>query len=263
MWIRNLAVVLALVALGACGGKQVDTTIPLNEARTLNNDLSAAYVRVASLMESVSATALEIGALPAGVRATDFDVALVREVLLSCFTTPTGIAPGVALDVVPEHAEAVAGEALSLLTERPAIGRVEACDPPRMIALEAYLDVVSGSLREFLLSRTLAVDTLRVDLKDVAIAQLDALERRALGAAAESAELRALTEERHALAQTRELDESARQSHDRDYDMMIAQLDEIDALLDSLDGELSAMRAQRRTLVEEVEQALAAMGTAP
>lgn len=256
------SLVLCFAAAG-CGSRQVDTSIPVNDARNLNSDLSAAYVRTTDLLEGCAESAAQVGRLPSGVDGNDFDVAMVREVLLSCFTEPTSIAIGADMEELPRRAEALVGEGYTPLTERGAVGRIDPCAPARMIALEAYLDVVSPDLRAFLTDRTLAVDALRVNLKDVAIAQLDDLERFSNDAASELVRLRTLTEERRALAQGSELDEEAQRQSDRDYDAMIAELDQIGAILETLQGEITNMRSLRRTLVEDVERDLAVMGTAP
>lgn len=260
---RRFAILLALAGTAACGGKQVDTSIPLNEARNLNSDLSAAFVRTSDLVAESASVVARLGTLPNGVRANDFDIALVREVLLSCFSEPTGIAPGTALDELPRKAEAVAGAGHTPLTVRPAVGRAPACRPARLIALEAYLDVVRAELREFLLTRTLEVDAVRVNLRDVAVAQLDNLERVASDTTARLASLRATTEERHALALTADLDEEARRQHDRDYDAILVELDQIAAVLADVNTEATQLRQLRRTLIEEAERNITAMGTAP
>lgn len=252
-----------LMLLAACGGKQVDTSIPLNDARNLNSDLSAAYVRTSGILSDAATLVVSLPQLPTGVRAQDFDAALVREVWLSCFAEPTGVAPGVALDELPARAEAVVGTGHTPLTQRPRVGRVNACRPARMIALEAYLDVVRADLREFLLGRTLEIDALRVNLKDVAVAQLDNLERIATTSTARAAELRALTEERHALALASDLDEEARRQHDRDYDAMLSELDQIAAVLNEVNAEVTNLRQLRRTLIEDAERNITALGTAP
>ncbi len=259
---RNLCLAaLGALALAACGGGQTDTSMPLNEARNLNSDLTTSYVRATQLLEQATASTQDVGTLPTGVDGRDFDVAMFRQVLEACFTETVSLVPGANIEEVPRRAEAELGPATAPLTERPAVGRVQACNPPRMLALETYLGVVAPELRTFLEERTLQVDVLRVHLKDVLIAQVDALERQQRDALAESARLRGVAEQRRALAQSSDVDEEQRRTAEADYDAVIAELESVDAVLGELEDGIGEMRRLRRQLVDDAVRNIAALGT--
>lgn len=258
---RWCMVALSVLTLAACGGGQTNTEMPLNEARNLNSDLTTAYVRAAQLMEQVTLGSVDVGTLPNGVSGRDFDVAMFRQVLEACFTETVSLAPGADIEEVPRRATPELGPDTAPLTERPAIGRVQACNPPRLLALETYLGVVSTDLRSFLVERTLQVDTLRVHLKDVLIAQIDALERQQRDAQAESARLRGVADQRRADAQSPDVGDEQRRQAEQDYDAVIAELDSVDAVLAELDDGITEMRRLRRQLVDDTVRNLAALGT--
>lgn len=254
-----LAGALALFAL-ACGGAPVDTTIPVSEARLLNSELAAAYVRTRDLLESTTETARVLGTVPPEVPADELDADMLRHVLEACYTQTVAYVPGADLEALPRRAEALAGESHRPLTDRADVGRVRACDPSRMIALEAYLDVVDEAVDAFIIDRVLTVDALRVNLKDVLVAQLDALDRVAAESAAELLRLREVSAERRALAQTADLSDEERRQNEIDFEEISQILDDVEGILEQVNEEVGDMRQLRRQLVEEAARNIALLG---
>jgi len=252
---------LALLLVAACGSRHVDTSIPLNEARVLNNELSGSYVRTVELMEHSAAVAAELGRLPDGVGAADFDVAMFRQVLEACFTQSVDYLPGTNTDAVPRRATAELGPDHIPLTGRTEVGRARPCAPPRLVSLESYIQVIDADLRAFLSTRILEVDALRVNLKDVLIAQLDDLDKRAGVARDEVVRLRELAEERRALSQTSGVSEESRRQTEIDYDAMLRELDQVQDVLAQVEEHYERMRTQRRQLIELAARAIAELGT--
>jgi DNA repair exonuclease SbcCD ATPase subunit len=251
----------ASLALLACGGAPVDTSIPIDDARLVNGELSGAYVRARDLLEESAETARRLATIPAEVNADDLDVDQLRHVLEACYTQTVTYVSGVNMDELPRRAEAQLGLDHRPLTERADVGRVRACDPARMIALEAYLDVVDPPTRAFILDRVLVVDALRVNLKDVLVAQVDALERTATDARAELMRLREVSAERRAIAQTSsDLTEEERRRVEVDFETISQELDQVEGVLEQVDDEIGDMRQLRRQLVEEAARSIALMG---
>lgn len=261
MWYRLAGCLILVSGLAACGGKQVDTTIPLDEARVLNSEITSTFVRAQSLLEESTVTTRTLSELPSGLTAADFDGDLVREVLAACFTASVVMAPGSDADEVPRGAEAETGPDHRPLTERPPVGRVLPCAPARMHALESYVTSAQPAVHDFLLQRVLDVDTLRVNLGDTLVAQLNALEDTANAVRAEAERLRGVAEERRAMAQTSSEDDLARRQNELDYDAIIGEFDQISAVLDQIDGNLADMRQVRRQLIEEATRNIAVLGT--
>lgn len=260
---NRLLVCVGAIACGlvACGSPQVDTSLPVDEARLLNSDVSTSWVRTQELLQDVAMGTERLGTLPPEIGPEDFDIAMVRHTLESCFTETVEWVPGADLERQPRRATAEAGEGHTPLTERPPVGRAQACQPSRMIAMEAYLEVVPGELRGFLLDRTLEVDALRVNLKDVLVSWLDALEADVADARIAMERLRGEAEQKRALAQTSDVDEQARAQAERDYDTVLTELEAVQAVLARFDEQFSDMRALRRQLVEQAARNLATMGT--
>jgi hypothetical protein len=250
-----------LWGLAACGGgRGMDTTIPLDEARVLNSEMTSTFVRAETLLQDSALLARSLGELPAGIRASDFDAAMVRQVLQACFTQTLALVPGGSPSEVPRAAVAAAGPSHRPLTQRPAVGRAQPCAPPRMNVLENYLETATPQVRAFLQERVLQVDGLRVNLNDTLVAQLDALERRAGTARAEATRLRGMAEERRALAQAGNLDELQRRQVEVDYDAVLVELDNVESVLQRVDSLLSGMRTTRRQLVDEAARNLTTLG---
>ncbi len=261
--VRSTVVVIAFLAAAtaACGGKQLDMTIPVEDARALNSEVSARYVRTRTLLEDATHDARTIGLLPDELPADDLDVDLLRHVMEACFSQGVSHVRDVDLEQVPRAARAELGEPHEPLTARPPVGRALACDPARMLALETYLDVVDPEIADFMSGRVLLVDELRVDLKDVLEAQLDDLERTVASANAELVELRETSAERRALAQTSDMPPDDKRRVEIDYETITQELDQIEAVLGQISGELTSMRQLRRQLVDEAARSIAEFGT--
>jgi hypothetical protein len=233
--------------------------MPVNEARALNSDTTSTYVRTVGLLESATGTARSIGTLPDGMTADDFDTAMVREVLESCFTETVTFAPGVNVAQAPGEATAELGPDLRPLTERPAVGRMVACTPARMRVLESYASTAMPEAREFVTQRVLMVDALRVNLNDVLVVQLDGLDNVADAARAEAERLRIVAEERRALAQT-STEDSVRTQADTDYDTIMQELEQVTSIVDQIDQGVTEMRRLRRQLIDEAARNIAQLG---
>jgi hypothetical protein len=260
MWYRLAGCLILICGTAACGGKQVDTTIPLDEARVLNSEITSRFVRTQSLLEESSVTARTLSELPSDIAVTDFDADLVREVLAACFTSSVVMSRQGSADEVPRAAVAETGPDHRPLTERPPVGRVLPCAPSRMHALESYVTSAQPSVHDFLMERVLAVDALRVDLNDTLVAQLNELEDTADEVRAESERLRGVAEERRATAQSSSTDDLARRQNELDYDSIIGEFDQIMAVLDQIDNNLADMRQVRRQLIEEATRNIAMLG---
>lgn len=233
--------------------------MPVNEARALNSDTTSTYVRAVGLLERATETARSLGALPEGMTADDFDTAMVREVLESCFTETVSFAAGANMSETPGAAVAELGPELRPLTERPAVGRMQACEPARMRVLESYASTATPGVRDFVMQRVLDVDALRVNLNDVLVVQLDGLDNVADSARAQAERLRIVTEERRALAQT-STDESVRTQADTDYDTIMQELEQVTSIVDQIDQGVTEMRRLRRQLIDEAARNIAQMG---
>lgn len=259
--LRLLSFVGLMAGLAACGGKQLDTTIPIDDARLLNSELSATYVRTATLLEDTTHAVNAIGAFPDGVDPADVDTDLLRHVLEACFTETIRMAADANTDDLPRGAETELGPEHAPLTGRETVGRLVACNPSRMLALESYLPVVDEPAQAYIVDRVQTVDILRADLKDVLVAQIDDVERVTVQATAELARLRETAAERRAIAQTADLTAEERRRTEVDYETITQELDQVEEILGQVTGELSDWRRLRRSLVDEAAQNIAALGT--
>jgi hypothetical protein len=257
--IAALSCALLFAATG-CGGKQVDTSMPSSEAQLLNSEITSAYVRTRDLLDEASTTAESFSQLPAGIDAGDFDVALLREVAESCFNEPVTLDDAQRLSEPPTRIEPALGPDIRPLTERPPVGRAIACNPARMLALETYLDAVAPEIRALITERILAADALRVMLGDVLVVRIDDLDEQRLAAVAELEELRAVSTERLATAQTADIDENQRRQAEVDYEAVTATLDEVEAVIEQIEAEWDAMRQLRRELIDVSAQSIARLG---
>lgn len=251
----------AIALVAACGGKQVDTTIPLDEARILNSEIGATYVRTATLLEQTSAQVDAIAVFPPEVRPADVDTDLLRHVLEACFTETVRMLATANLEEVPRGATAEPGPEHAPLTRRSPVGRIHACNPSRMLALESYLGAVGAEERAYLIDRVLTIDVLRANLKDVLVVQIDDVEQTTTEAATELARLRELATERRALAQTADLSPEERRRTEVDYETITQELDQVEAMLAQIGAELAEWRRMRRGLIDEAAQNIAALGT--
>jgi hypothetical protein len=247
----------------ACGGAAVDTSIPLDEVRQLNNSLALAYARANDLLIASSQASAEAGQLPGGVTADDFDVAMFREVVAACFTQSLQLIPGAVPSDAAVPAVAAPGDVRGVLTRRPDVGRARPCNPSRLLALETYLQVVGPDLAAFLQQRLLEIDALRVNLADVLPRLIDELERRTDAAEAEAIVLRNRVEQRRAIAQGTLPSEEERQTNEQRYNLAIDELNEVDALIAQVRAELRDARSLRRQLVDETVRNIASLGTTP
>ncbi|MFT5991211.1 MAG: hypothetical protein ACI82G_000199, partial [Bradymonadia bacterium] len=108
--LRSFLCASALATLtGACGGAPVDTSIPVDDARLLNSELSATYVRARNLLEQSSETARQLGLIPADVPVDELDADLLRHVLEACFTQTVGYARTADMETVPRGAASERG----------------------------------------------------------------------------------------------------------------------------------------------------------
>lgn len=247
------------VWLAACGGAPTDTSMPVNQARALNSDTTATFVRTQALLESATELARSAGTLPEGLTADDFDVAMVRQVLEACFTETVTMASGQSREGVPDPAVAEFGPEVRPLTERPAVGRMQPCRPARMQVLESYASTALPEVKEYVMQRVLDIDALRVNLNDVLVQQLEALENVAMRARMDADRLRLTAEQRRAQAQAQS-DESVRAQAESDFDVVTASLDQVIAVVEQIESGISDMRQLRRQLIEETARNLAQLG---
>jgi len=257
----TLSVVLVSLFAVSCGSKQIDTTIPIDDARLLSSEISSMYVRTATLLEETTAAVRTLDQFAGDIDPASIDIALLRHVLEACFTDSAQMLDGWDPDEVPRRAEASLGPDHAPLTERPPVGRIEACDPARMLALETYLDVVDDGARQFLVDRVLEVDVLRSNLKDVLVVQIDEFERITAAAETELEQLRVIADERRGLAQTSDLPQDERRRVEVDYETMSQELDSVEDVLERVATELGDWRRLRRQLVDEAARNIAALGT--
>jgi len=250
---------VAALWLVACGGAPADTSMPVDQARALNSDTTATFVRTQSLLESATALARGAGTLPEGLTADDFDVAMVRQVLEACFTETVALAEGQSREGVPDPAVAAVGPEIRPLTERPPVGRMQPCRPARMQVLESYASTALPEVKEYVMQRVLDMDALRVNLNDVLVQQLEALENVATRARMDADRLRLTAEERRALAQS-STDEATRTQAESDFDAVTASLDQVMAVVEQIEAGITDMRQLRRQLIEEAARNLAQLG---
>ncbi|TVQ95246.1 MAG: hypothetical protein EA398_18245 [Deltaproteobacteria bacterium] len=256
-----LAATLVVAFLQAgCGGKQPDLTIPLDEASLLNNELTVAFVTARELLEASTLDARNLGHLPDGLTPESFDIALTRHVLEACLTTPVAHLPGTDPQRLPEVATASPGSEQRPMTGREAVGRAQPCAPQRLVVLEAYLESVDQRTRDFIVNRLLLVDTLRVNLRDVLPARLDALDRMRRDASLEVERLRLIADERLALADGSRVTESQRRETEVAHGRMLQELSRISAVLGEMEEQQAPMQQLRRQLVDEAARNIVRMG---
>lgn len=258
--IRRILTGTLLLAVAACGGKQVDTTIPIDAARVLNSEISSAYVRTRTLLEQTTERVRSLDQMPPEIDAAAIDTDLLRHVLEACFTQTVAFAPDADTDDTPRGATAELGPEHSPLTDRPPVGRLAACSPARMLALETYLAVIEPHEVEFIQEAVLEVDVVRANLKDVLVVQIDGVERMMGSGTTELLELRGTAEARRALAQSADLDPEERRRTEVDYETISQELDQVQDVLDQLESELSDWRRLRRQLVDEAASRISALG---
>lgn len=260
LWVGFTVGVLVSGLIAACGGRQPDVAIPLDDARILSSELTASFVRTRDLMEHSANTSRQLRRLPDGLSATTFDVDLARQVMQACLTMPIALQPGHDPNELPRRAEAAVGPEHRPLTGRAPVGRVLPCAPQRLVALEAYLDSVEGGTRDFLIERLLAVDALRVNLRDTLPAQLDALDRARQNGEAELQRLRSMSEERMALAQAGNVDATTRRQTEVDYENILRELERVQQVLTEIREQHSSFQQLRRQLVDEAARNILEMG---
>ena len=260
---RQLKFLLAgsLLSLIAACGKQANTNIPLDEIRAVNNDISATYVRVNELLDFVAAESTALGELPEGVRARDLDVALLRKVMAACFNYRAELQAGVNPDEVPRKAEPVVGTMVNPLTQRSGAGRLTSCKPPEMVSLESYLDVVPKEIKDLVIDRIIRSDAQRANLQDVAVKQLDDLQKHQLDAEGKLAELKQTAAERLEAAK-KSGDAAVSRKAEIDLDEFNRQADQVDSVLKEIGERFRTMEQFRRTLVDQTTQNITKLGTA-
>jgi hypothetical protein len=258
-WLAALAVLASAVA---CGGPGAYQAIPVEDARALNSRLSAFYSGTVDLLEASSDDVNVVGTLPAGIRPQDFNIQLVKNALMSCFDETIGIR-----QVTTEAPRGVSGQpgsdASLPLSSRSAMDNVDFCNPRGLIALESYLDYAPAPVRMFIVERMLMVDELRVNLKHVVQERLNLLEGYASDARVEVAGLRDTASERYEQVVTNEGEYTQAQvlQTEADYEVIQSELEDVERLVETIEGELPAMRSLRRQLVEDVSLHIAGMGT--
>jgi hypothetical protein len=249
------------VGLGGCPSQPAYQPIPVEEARNLNTRLRVFYEETRDIIETSAFSVSQVGNLPGNIRPQDFEIALVRTALQRCFNDSLAVTTVTVSAPRAVQAE-VSSDRLRPLTARGNLGTVRPCAPSDLISLESYLDVTPGHIREFIIDRVLQVDTLRVNLKHVVQERLNLLEEYALQTRGDLARLRDSARERYenTLA-SREVSEEQRRQTEADYEVIQDLFDQIDGLIEAVEGELAEMRRFRRQLVEDVSVAVAAMGT--
>ena len=261
MFRRTLAAAGLLVSLLAACGSKPDTTIPVDAIKALNSDLAATYVRAKDTLDAAAQQSAALAEAPEGHSTEEFDTELMRNVLQACFTARVELLPNANPDELPRRVAPAAGPDTAPLTERPPVGRVKACKPANMLSLESYLAVTTPHIREMIVQRVLDTDAQRVNLQDVARAQLADLEKRRALAEGELARLRATAEERRAAA-VASGDEPTQRKAEIDFDEFSRQAEEIDSVLAEVGEAFDGMEQFRRQLVDETSRNIARFGTA-
>ena len=137
MWKRlvGLSMVATLWASGC--GAPLNTKVPLDEVRALNNDVAAIYTRTNRTLNDASMTSTSFAELPEGIVASDFDAELLRNVMTACFTAKVEMVPGSNPDAPVAKVTALRGSETNPLTDRLPLGRVKPCRASNLLALGA------------------------------------------------------------------------------------------------------------------------------
>ncbi|MFT6398575.1 MAG: hypothetical protein ACJAYU_003334 [Bradymonadia bacterium] len=199
--------------------------------------------------------------MPEEIAPADIDIDLLRHVLEACFTETVSVARGVDRSVTLSAATTELGPEHAPLTNRELVGRLDACGPSRMLALETYLDVIEDYEREYIVSAVVEVDILRANLKDVLVVQIDEVERMTGTATTALMRLRGTADERRALAQAADLTPVEQQQTEVDYETITQELDQVEDRLTQLAGEIGDWRRLRRQLVDEAAARISTLGT--
>lgn len=261
MWKRLVGLsVLSMLVVSGCGAP-LNTTIPIDDVKTLNNDISAIYARTVATLDDAALTSASFAEVPPGISASDFDAELLRNVMTACFNAKVEMVPGSNPDAVVEKVKALPGSETNPLTDRQPLGRVKPCRPSNMLALESYVEVVTPELREFVIGRALAADAQRANLQDAAKTQLAQLGKRRELAEGELDKLRATADERLHNAKVED-DAKLLKKAEADYETFKEQWKAVDAVLEEIAEAFKGMEQTRRTLVEETVKNIAKLGVA-
>jgi len=252
--------VLAMLWASGCGAP-LNTKIPLDEVKALNNDISATYARTVATLNEATMTSASFAEVPEGISASDFDAELLRNVMTACFTAKVEMVPGSNPDAVVEKVKALPGSETNPLTDRQPLGRVKPCRTANMLALESYAEVVTPEIREFVIGRALEADAQRANLQDAAKTQLAQLGKRRELAEGELDKLRATADERLHNAKVEE-DAKALKKAEADFEAFLEQWKTVDAVLLEIAEAFKGMEQTRRTLVEETVKNIAKLGVA-
>ncbi len=259
MWKRlvGLSMVATLWASGC--GAPLNTKVPLDEVRALNNDVAAIYTRTNRTLNDASMTSTSFAELPEGIVASDFDAELLRNVMTACFTAKVEMVPGSNPDAPVAKVTALRGSETNPLTDRLPLGRVKPCRASNLLALESYAEVVTPEIREFVIGRALEADAQRANLQDAAKSQLAQLGKRRELAEGELDKLKATADERLRNARVED-DGKALKQAESDYEAFEKEWATIDLLLEEIAESFKGLEQTRRTLVEETAKNIAKLG---
>lgn len=259
MW-KRLVGLSMLATLWASGcGAPLNTKVPLDEVRALNNDLMANNARANKTLDDAAMTSASFAELPEGILASDFDAELLRNVMTACFTAKVEMVPGSNPDAPVEKVTAVRGSETNPLTDRLPLGRVKPCRPSNLLALESYAEVVTPEIREFVIGRVLEADAQRANLQDAAKSQLAQLGKRRELAEGELDKLKATADERLHNARVED-DGKALKQAEADYAAFKTDWAAIDQLLEEITESFKGLEQTRRTLIEDTAKNIAKLG---
>jgi hypothetical protein len=240
-------------------GAPLNTQVPLDEVRALNNDVAAIYARANTTLNEASMTSASFAELPEGILASDFDAELLRNVMTACFTAKVEMVPGSNPDAPVQKVTALRGSETNPLTDRLPLGRVKPCRASNLLALESYAEVVTPEIREFVLTRALEADAQRANLQDAAKSQLAQLGRRRELAEGELDKLKATADERLNNARIKDDGKELKRA-ESDYEAFEKEWATIDQLLEEITEAFKGLEQTRRTLVEETSKNIAKLG---
>jgi hypothetical protein len=240
-------------------GAPLNTQVPLDEVRALNNDVAAIYTRANTTLNEASMTSASFAELPEGILASDFDAELLRNVMTACFTAKVEMVPGSNPDAPVQKVTALRGSETNPLTDRLPLGRVKPCRASNLLALESYAEVVTPEIREFVLTRALEADAQRANLQDAAKSQLAQLGRRRELAEGELDKLKATADERLNNARIKDDGKELKRA-ESDYEAFEKEWATIDQLLEEITEAFKGLEQTRRTLVEETSKNIAKLG---
>jgi hypothetical protein len=227
----------------ACGGSMVDTSLSgeLDQARSLNTDLKN---RLREVDTTLSTTLTTVEALPAvSVDRKTVDIELVRNALTECFESPVQAAGDAAAS-----ADVAAGGAGSIQ-----------CKTDSSAALMDIKGMSEPAVAGFIDTKVNAIATLKVNLKDRLPNMATTILQEHADAKVSAAALRKTTESKKAtLGGT--LTGESKTKWDAEYADLIAELDALDALLNSMETEAAGLPDKVRTTVERVTYALSNFG---